>query len=234
MNQIHETKQRGNGKALLGLVLILAGAGLVARQLNMIPYRVENVLFTWQVFLILLGVVFLSSRSNRITGFILIGVGGFFIIPELLPVGFEYRKLFWPVAVIILGVVLIIGGSSWYRRSVNQGGSNEDLLDDVNIFGGHDRIVTAKNFRGGEIVSIFGGGKYDFRNAQLSGGYNELETVNIFGGSKMIVPSDWDVKIEVVAIFGGFSDKRVVNAVDTTKKLTIKGVAIFGGGDLVS
>ena len=47
----------------------------------------------------------------------------------------------------------------------------------------------------------------------------------------MLVPSDWDVKIEVVAIFGGYSDKRVISAVSPDKRLVVKGISLFGGGD---
>ena len=101
-------------------------------------------------------------------------------------------------------------------------GTDDDYLDDVNVFGGHDRIITSKSFRGGSIVSVFGGGKYDLRNAQLSSGNNILEMTNVFGGSKLIVPSDWDMKIEVVAIFGGFSDKRIVSSVSPTRNSSLK------------
>ena len=113
-------------------------------------------------------------------------------------------------------------------------GTDDDLLDDVNIFGGHDRIVTTKSFRGGSVISIFGGGKYDLRKSTLSHETNILEMINVFGGSKLIVPSDWEVKIEIVAIFGGYNDKRVVNDVMSEQKLIIKGIALFGGGEITS
>jgi hypothetical protein len=40
------------------------------------------------------------------------------------------------------------------------------------------------------------------------------------------------VQVEVVSIFGGFSDKRHSSTIDRDKKLIIKGVAIFGGGEI--
>jgi hypothetical protein len=110
---------------------------------------------------------------------------------------------------------------------------SSDYIDDVNIFGGHNRILTGK-FYGGSIVSIFGGGKYDLRQTTPAEGSNTLEVVNIFGGSNLIVPSDWNVKIEVVAIFGGFSDKRMVSNTSAEKRVIIKGIALFGGGEITS
>jgi hypothetical protein len=58
----------------------------------------------------------------------------------------------------------------------------------------------------------------------------------IFGGSKFIVPEDWDVKMEVTTVFGGFSDKRHRSIVvpDASRKLVIRGEAIFGGGELTN
>ena len=115
--------------------------------------------------------------------------------------------------------------------------TDRDNIDDVNIFGGHDRIIITENLKGGDIVNVFGGGKYDLLQSKLAPGKNVLEVVMIFGGSKIIVPRDWDVKVEVVAVFGGFSDKRIIPAEgvkDPSRTLVIEGIAIFGGGDLVS
>lgn len=113
-------------------------------------------------------------------------------------------------------------------------GADIDRLEDMNVFGGSDKIITSRNFQGGSIISIFGGGKYDLRQAEISNQRCELEVVNVFGGSNLIIPGDWNVKTEVVGIFGGFSDKRVVMNTDPNKTIIIKGVAIFGGGDIKS
>ena len=53
----------------------------------------------------------------------------------------------------------------------------------------------------------------------------------------MVVPSDWNIHIEVVSVFGGFADKRrkVDNMrTESSKILHIKGVSIFGGGEIKS
>ena len=59
-----------------------------------------------------------------------------------------------------------------------------------------------------------------------------LEMICVFGGSTLIVPADWNVKVEMFSIFGGFEDKRVTGQVDYNKTLILKGVAIFGGGEV--
>jgi predicted membrane protein len=71
----------------------------------------------------------------------------------------------------------------------------------------------------------------------MAAGNNVLDTFSLFGGTTIIVPAGWNVKVEVVSVFGGFSDKRerMPNLVfDQEKTLQIKGVAIFGGGEVKS
>ena len=112
----------------------------------------------------------------------------------------------------------------------------EDFNDFVFVFSGAERIITSQNYKGGSIVTVFGGAKIDFTNAILADGINYLEIVCAFGGVELIIPSDWNVKIDVTLALGGFVDKRVMNntVVNTDKTLIIKGVAAFGGGEIKS
>jgi len=115
--------------------------------------------------------------------------------------------------------------------------TSADFVDEVNVFSGGDKKITSKTFRGGKMVSIFGGGTYDLMDCELSEGKNVLEMVNIFGGAKLIIPADWVIHLEVVAIFGGFSDRRrrITQSPDSPKKeLYITGIALFGGGEIKS
>jgi predicted membrane protein len=88
-----------------------------------------------------------------------------------------------------------------------------------------------------ECQIFLGGSTFDLMDAELSPGTNVLDMFCLFGGSKIIIPSNWKVKIEVTAIFGGYSDKRKLpqNYADSNnKELIIKGVVIFGGGEIKS
>ncbi|MFW5821260.1 MAG: LiaF transmembrane domain-containing protein [Bacteroidota bacterium] len=230
MNKQNENRRPKSATAIFGLILVFLGLALIGKQFNLIPWEIRNVIFTWQAFLILLGVIFITTRDNKVSGYILLGIGGFFIIPEVFDVPWEFRRLFWPSIFIIAGILILFKGSSFFRNR-SYSGTGIDRLDDVNIFGGSDKIVTSKNFQGGEVVSIFGGGKYDLRNANPAKGC-EMEVVNIFGGSNFLIPPDWNVKLDVVGILGGFSDKRSTVETNGDKTIHIKGVAIFGGGDI--
>jgi len=218
---------------LLGIVLVLLGIAVIAEIADVVPWRMKNIVFSWQMILIVLGVIFIAGKDSKSTGYILLAVGLFFIIPEFFDVPHFWRSLFWPSLLILLGL-LIIFGKGKHQRIHRTTASGDDLLDDVAIFGGSDQILNSRNFKGGKITNIFGGAKYDMRKVELAEGKNYLDVTMIFGGSKFIVPEGWDIRIEVTSIFGGFSDKRQRSIVvpDNSKQLVFTGVAIFGGGEL--
>ena len=227
--------QRSNKRALLGVILVLVGIVVIIANFNIFPFGLRSILFSWPVLLILFGLFFLLSREAKATGWILILVGGIFMVPRLFhDIPWELHELFWPAMLVGLGAILIARGVTKRREDVGEG---PEFIDDMSIFGGGDRVLSTQNFKGGRVTAIFGGSKYNMLNAQLAKGRNVLDIFTVFGGCKLIVPQEWEVKIEVAAIFGGFSDKRALRkdiVRDPTRELIIKGVAIFGGGDIVS
>jgi hypothetical protein len=114
------------------------------------------------------------------------------------------------------------------------GGSikGDDYLDTVSVFGGVKKTIFSKNFRGGEIVNIFGGAELDFTQADINGRV-VIDITQIFGGTKIVVPSNWKV---ISAVFASVDDKRLRTpaSYDTEKVLVLKGVSIFAGVDVRS
>lgn len=109
-----------------------------------------------------------------------------------------------------------------------------DYLDSVNVFGGSHHAIYSKNFRGGDIIAIFGGCDVNLSQADFEG-IITIEVIAIFGGTKIIVPPGWEVKSEVTAIFGGMDDKRAIQPLndDQPKRLLIvQGLAMFGGVEI--
>ncbi len=224
---------RRNGRAVLGIILIFIGLALVAGYFHIFPGGLRSILISWQALLILIGLIFLLSR-NKLPGIILIAIGVFFIIPELWSVPLGWGRLFWPAILILMGVLIMTRA---VRRPRYHYESSSDYIDDMNIFGGGDHVISSQNFKGGRYTAIFGGSKYNMTSANMAKGRNYLDIFAMFGGVKFIIPSHWDVKIEVNSIFGGFSDKRTITQEeirDPSKELVIKGIAIFGGGDVAS
>lgn len=111
----------------------------------------------------------------------------------------------------------------------------DDVLDSVSVFGNVVKTIFSKNFRGGDVVNIFGGTEIDLTQADINGRVI-IDIVQIFGGSKIIVPSNWQVVSDTAAVFAGIDDKRIKAGViqDPNKILVIKGVSIFAGIDIRS
>jgi len=233
---------------VFGLLVVGLGIAWLSHNFGFMGDRTWDVIFSWQMLLIAIGIVNVANDSHKGVGWILIAVGGFFMVSEYYDLPVSLRHIFWPALLIIIGLVLIFGSGKMCRRRGrwigNRSGSGsgsdfsfskgEDFIEEVAVFGGGDRVINSQAFRGGKIVSVFGGSKIDLTRAQLAEGPIEIEVVAIFGGSTLLMPTDWNVKLEVFNIFGGYGDKRVRGQVDYNKTVVVKGVAIFGGGEIKS
>ena len=107
----------------------------------------------------------------------------------------------------------------------------EDHIDSAAILGGIKKNIVSKNFKGGEVVSVFGGTELNLMQADIQHPI-VLEATQIFGGTTLIIPPHWQVKSdEMVAILGGIDDKRpaMPQGYDPNKVLILKGVTLFGG-----
>ncbi len=221
-----------------GVALIVIGLLFLIENLGVINLDLWHHIRQWEVILIIIGTIILISDPSRKAGWILIIIGAFFLLPDIIYMPWYSTKLFWPVLLIAIGFIYIMRqrGHNVPPGAVPDG--SMDFIDDTNLFGGGDVIITSNNFKGGKITSIFGGGNYDLTKAKLSAEPTVIDFFAMFGGGNFTVPSDWNVKTDVTAIFGGFSDKRKTTldpaASDPTKELYIKGFVLFGGGELKS
>lgn len=236
MNNIQRPDQMDN-RAVFGGMLILLGIALVLKNLNILPWRLDNIIFSWQMLLIALGAILYVGKKEKTIGFILIAIGGGFLIPEIFQLSYRMERFFWPVILIIVGIVILRKRHDYSNLNKIQGDQHSNYLNEMNILGGGERIITSQNFKGGKVTCVFGGCEINLANAKLSEGTNYLDIFTMFGGCVLIVPSDWDVKVEITSILGGFGDKRinpVTYLVEPRKELVIRGTALLGGGEIKS
>ena len=241
-----------------GLVLIVLGIFFFLQNLHL---NVPSWIFSWQMLLILLGlIVAIKHKFRGGPWFIMMLIGGIFLSEEIIHWDFDFPRYGWPLVLVVIGVYMLTKRPShnrpqrylqegdrkqWRedRRRWNAGSyqetvvgqNSEDFLNALAVFGGDNRIVLSKNFQGGDITSIFGGSEVNLTQADFTGTV-VIDATAIFGGVEMIVPSNWDVKIEVNTIFGGVEDKRAIEllAPNPDKRLLIKGICVFGGIDIKS
>jgi predicted membrane protein len=142
---------------------------------------------------------------------------------------FSMERL-WPYILIAAGIWLL------FARWKDLGGANvatDAQLDSTHIFGGGEYRVTTKNFRGGQINSVFGGFSVDLREADIEGSEAVIEVNSVFGGGEIRVPEAWGVVVSGTGIFGGYGDetsqRRAPGTEANAKTLIVKGAAIFGG-----
>jgi predicted membrane protein len=251
MERIDQNPPKKNkGNLWLGLILLGVGVVWILRQLD---FPIADWLFSWELILIAIG--FGIGFSNRFKDFgwlILVLIGGIFLFDDLFP-QVDFFRFAWPVALIVLGFYIIFRATSKSRDAGDSGnvlvnmetgvtsvtGENvnnagDEVLDCATVMGGIKKNIVTKNFRGGEVVTVFGGTELNLTQADING-TAVLEVVQIFGGTKLIVPTHWQVKSELASIFGGVDDKRIPSsAAEQTKVLVLQGTCIFGGIEIKS
>lgn len=238
----YKTPYVKNRRVIFGLVAVAFGLLLLASNFGFLPYGLRHVIFSWEMILIVIGFVQIMNHKEKPVGYILIAIGGFFILPDIFYFSFNFMRLFWPVLLIIVGISLIFFHRSrnlpWSHKSdyTDRETAGSGFLDEVNIFGGSKRKIANQEFKGGRITNIFAGSEIDLTQAELGEGTHILEVTCIFGGMSLVVPSDWSIHTDVVSIFGAFEDKRTIIKKSENSKgiLVVKGIAIFGGGDIKS
>ena len=227
---------QGN-RAFVGVILVLVGIFLVLRNTGFFPGFIDNIIFSWPMLLVTIGLVItISSSGGKTSGIILMAVGAFFLIPHVFRETFDVN-LFWPSVFIIIGAVFIFSKKRGLNSNSTAPQVGDDYIDYVHVFSGGERQIISDNFRGGKITAVFGGSEIDMTKAKLAPGVSELEIACVFGGTTIIVPDNWNVKIEVVPVLGGFGDSRKLNpgrTIDPTRQLVIKGAVVFGGGEIKS
>jgi len=221
------------GSLVVGLVLVALGVIFLLERQGMVP---SDLLFhLWPLILVIVGLTKLLGRHDhdetkeRIWGTLLILFGGLLLVGEFGYPQFRFFRI-WPFALIVLGIYVV-----WSTIQERQPGSvsADAQLDSVNVFGGGQYRIGAKNFRGGRILAIFGGFELDLRDADIEGAEAVIEVNALFGGGEIKIPATWHLVVSGAGIFGGYSDETqapVANpAAPNPKTIILKGVAVFGG-----
>jgi hypothetical protein len=226
-----ELNNRSNRRFLFGIVLIVFGSLWILERLHILPDSLSDLLISWQSLIILIGVISLIN-GNETAGWILILIGGFFMIPHLFEIPWELRRLTWPVLLITLGVLMLLRYGRPQKGIPEGGPKNMNYFDDFVIFGGREMVINSQSLVGGKTTSIFGGSEYDLRSSFLAENGAVVDCVSIFGGAGFKIPPDWTVKNEITTIFGAFTDKRasvISDMNNLSKTLVLRGFTAFGG-----
>jgi predicted membrane protein len=220
----NKTKQRN----WMGLVLVVLGLVFLLRNLHLLS--LPSVFFSWKALLIVIGVIGISL--GRKEGFIPLMIGALFIfIYDILGLSYFSFGELWPLGLVLVGIALLMR----HRKSNLTADANSPEIDGMAIFSGIEKKVTSQEFAGGKATAIFGGIDIDMRSASLSPNSNVIDVLTLFGGSSFKVPSDWTVNVsQLTVVLGAFEDHRIIDKsqTDPNKVLHIKGIILFGGGEI--
>ncbi|MEP7145244.1 MAG: DUF5668 domain-containing protein [Ferruginibacter sp.] len=243
------------GRVIGGLILVAIGAALLLRNMG---FFMPVWIFKWPMILIVIG-IFIGFKSNfrNNAWFILIAVGGYFLINEFIP-ELGLRPMFWPIMIIVLGVAFILrpGRNKWVdmkndpndNKWENLPGTTKDYLTGSpsldssdyliirSVFSGVNKMVVSKNFQGGRISCVFGGAEIDLSQADINGQVM-IKLEMVFGGAKLVVPPHWTIQNNIDGAFHAVDDKRSFNpsaTINPDKVLILKGSAVFGGIEIRS
>lgn len=236
--EIKETTSENNtGRVLAGSVIVLVGVLFLADRLGMdIPHWI----FSWEMFLIGIGLYIGAKKSFKPGGWmIIIAIGTIFLIDNLY-YDIYLKPYIWPIVLIGVGIYIMVKPkrsrrNSGWNEPIHVTNTGEQKWESVSIFGGNKNIIS-KDFKGGEVVTIMGGTEINMAQADITGTVT-LQLTQVFGGTKLIVPGNWKIETsEMVSVFGGIDDKRHSpnTQIDETKVLRIVGTSIFGGIDIRS
>jgi predicted membrane protein len=231
----HHQHGGADSRIFLGIILVLAGAVLIADNLNLLSYDMSHILISWPMLAVAVG-LFNLARRHYSSGFIIFAIGLFFLMPRIFDVPEDFTRNFWPIVLIAIGIIFLFRRNHHWHEKWHREKSTNDSIDETAIFGGRDVSIVNDNFTGGKITSIFGGSKINLLYAKPAPGCT-IDIEAIFGGAKLIVPEDWNIKVEITPMFGGFEDRRspsVISRSDPNKTVVIKGTCIFGGGEITS
>ncbi len=217
--------------AVLAVIVIAVGTILFLDRNGIID--AWKVLRYWPLVLVGLGVLKLAQRDtgSRAVGIILVVIG---VLNSGWAIDYAVWSTIWPLLLIGVGVLLLWNALSRRHEEVDATAESA-RLSEWTLFGGGERKISSPEFERGDLLAIFGGFDVDLRRAGMKGPRAVIDANCLFGGMTIRVPEDWTVALRGVGIFGGYSDSTRhprAEEVPFSKRLVVKGFAIFGGVDV--
>lgn len=217
-----------------GTILLLTGTFYLLYNFNALPFAVPAYVFSWQMLLILLGVYFLYK--SIIKGFILIGIGTYFILPLagiIQPLDIEKM---WPALIILLGIIVLFGSrynkKNKKKSMVTTSTLNEELFEITAIMSGNTRQISSYDFKGGKITAVMGGIELDLTNCYLSKEGCIIDLDVVMGGISLKISREWNIKSEITPIMSGIEDEGQYSSnvhIDPAATIILRGTVVMGG-----
>jgi predicted membrane protein len=211
----------GFGILVFGVLLLLDNLDLIEAS-HYLRYLVPSVLLG-------IGVSVVVQKS--LWGWLWLLAGGWTMLGALDIVDLNFWQLFFPIALITAGGVLVSRGVRGPQPASNRPVDHANVANAFAFMSGNERKSDSPAFTGGDLFAFMGGVTLDLRNAKTIPEGAVVDAFTMWGGIEIRVPPDWRVVSEVVPLLGGFEDNTKPSADPGAiqNRLTIRGVAIMGG-----
>lgn len=203
------------------MFIILVGILIFLNNFNWIDYNLI-MKFLWPSVVIIIGIVGMIERKKFdfiFSAIILFGLNHLLINLNITDKNIV-DLIFWPLILVILGYNLLFQGHVK---------GNNNLRYYTVIFSGLEEKNDDKEFTECDIMTIFGGGDFDFSHINLKGSKGYINIISIFGGAELKLPTEYKVSSSGIPILGGFENKLSTNNEKAKKELIINYTVILGG-----
>ena len=216
-------------RAFFGVTIVALGGILLLRNLEIIKFDSWNVFWgtVWAAGLVLAGLVTIVSSQRLLTrawGLLLMAAGVSVGLNAYGVIDVSIWKLFWPVVLIAVGLMMVFSIGSANRKRAEESGTNDN--EKVAIFYGEESRVRG-DYTGGSLTAVFGGVDLDLRQAKIKDG-TVIDVFTFCGGINISLPDDVIVENEVRGVLGGSDDKTVPKP-SAKKTIYLKGECVLGG-----
>ena len=216
-------------RAFFGVTIVALGGILLLRNLEIIKFDSWNVFWgtVWAAGLVLAGLVTIVSSQRLLTrawGLLLLAAGVSVGLNAYGIIDVSIWKLFWPVVLIAVGLMMVFSIGSANRKRAEESGTDDN--EKVAIFYGEQSRVRG-DYTGGSATAIFGGVDLDLRQANIKDGAI-IDIFTFCGGININLPDDVIVKNEVRGVLGG-SDDKTMSKPSAKKTIYLKGECVLGG-----
>lgn len=233
------------GRVFFAFFLIAIGVLLFLDNIGLLPVR--NIWDYWPLIIVAGGISRLTScrdAAGRVLGVLLICVGALTLLVTLQIVHIHTHDESWPLALLLIafGIVLLVKvlqPTAITRQSFGLPApvahDTSNVVNDVAVLAGIKRKLETNNFRGGTILTVFGGVEIDLRRSQITAPERTatLDIKAVFAGAKLRVPETWKVNIIGASVFGAYEDKTIPpNTGPNSPTLVITGQSIFASVEI--
>ena len=241
------------GRIFFGIVVVIVGVLLLLMALDVVPIDgigelllyIPSLFILWGLYLLV------AQRFKRASGpIVMIAIAAAVQLMLLDVLQWDYV---WPIAIILIGVAIIAGGSGYRgrrrrrrerRRHREQRHAKPDAHKsaegyfDISVtMSEADERNRSKDFQGGEITCAMGSVKLDLTEAEIVEPPARIHVDVVIGSVEILVPDHWIVQTDIERTMGEVEDQtesRRSAAPDDGATLILSGSVTMGQATIES